>query len=300
MTTDITDKREIKNRKLSIILPTYRERENVGRIYREIMVNLEPLEIDYEIIFVDDNSPDGTINAVKDLREKDSRVKYLLMSRRFGDQVSLMAGLDYASGDMVIIMDSDLQHPPRYIPEMINKWIEGYDIVLMKREAEGHHSLFKKWSEILFYKFLGKFSETPIYYRFSGFALLDEKTVKALRRFKESNPFLRGLVGLVGSKTTEILYKEDEREHGESKYHLFDMVKLAITGITSFSDAPLYASFYLGSIAVTISLLYAGYVLVSTLLTETRRSGMGFDNTRCHLYGWRSVGFDGYNRNIFK
>ena len=273
MKSENTSERRLKNSKLSIILPTYIERENVGKIYKALVETIEPLGVQFEIIFVDDNSPDGTIDAVKKLRHKDSRVKYLLMSRRFGDQISLMAGLDVASGDMSIIMDSDLQHPPRYVPEMIKKWLEGYDIVIMKRETEGHHSIFKKWSEIMFYKFLGKFSDTPIYYRFSGFALLDRKTVGSLRRFKESNPFLRGLVGMVGSNIAEIFYKEDEREHGRSKYKLFDMVKLAITGITSFSEAPLYASFYFGTIAVAISLIYAIYVLVTSLMLEQTPPG---------------------------
>jgi dolichol-phosphate mannosyltransferase len=266
-------KKSLKNSKLSIILPTYIECENVHRIYKKIIVNIEPFELDYEIIFVDDNSPDGTITAIKSLREKDARVKYILMSRRFGDQVSLMAGLEYARGDIVVIMDSDLQHPPRYIPMMIDQWLEGYDIVIMQRETEGHHSLFKKWTEILFYKLLGKLSDTPIFYRFSGFALMDRKVVKALMRFKERDPFLRGLVGLVGFRKSELYYKEDEREFGKSKYHLFDLFKLAITGITSFSDAPLYFSLYLGLSTVIVSLLYAMYVLISTLFTENSVQG---------------------------
>jgi len=191
------------------------------------------------------------------------------MSRRFGDQVSLMAGLDHARGDMVIIMDSDLQHPPRYIPQMIDKWAEGYDIVIMKRETEGHRSLLKKWTEIGFYKILRKLSRTPIYYRFSGFALMDRTMVKALRRFRERDPFFRGLVGLVGFNRTELPYREQERQFGQSKYGLFDMMRLAVTGITSFSDIPLYLSFYAGLCAVTISLLYAIYVVLWTVFAST-------------------------------
>ena len=120
--------------KLSIILPTYNEKENVHRIYKVIKEVITPLKLDYEIIYVDDNSPDGTINSVKQLRESDSNVKYILMSSRFGDQKCLMAGLDYASGDAVITMDSDLEHPPSYIPQMISEWENGAEIVIMKRE----------------------------------------------------------------------------------------------------------------------------------------------------------------------
>lgn len=265
--------RGFEGAKLSVILPTYNERENVFEVYNQIVKNIRPLNLDYEIIFVDDDSPDETIATVKSLRDQDTNVKYLLMSRRFGDQVSLMAGLDYASGDIVIIMDSDLQHPPRYIPRMINKWQEGSDIVIMQRETEGHHSLFKKWTEILFYKILGKLSKTPIFYRFSGFALMDRKVVKALRRYKERDPFLRGLVGLVGFSKSELYYKEDERQFGQSKYYLFDLLKLAITGITSFSDAPLYLSFYFGLSAVFVSFCYAAYILFETLFTENSIQG---------------------------
>lgn len=266
-------KRNIKGKKLSIILPTYNERENVFEIYNQILCNIQQLNIDYEIIFVDDNSPDGTIGLIKQLREKDANVKYLLMSRRFGDQVSLMAGLNHANGDMAIIMDSDSQHPPRYVPRMIDKWKDGFDIVIMKREVAGHQSFFKKWTEIYFYKLLRKLSRTPIYYRFSGFALMDIKVVKALREFRERDPFFRGLVGLVGFNKTELYYKEQEREFGESKYHLFDMISLAITGITSFSDTPLYLSFYVGLSAVLISLLYAAYVVLSTVFLDSSVPG---------------------------
>lgn len=268
-----SDNRSFEGIKLSVILPTYNERENVFEVYKQIVENIRSLNLDYELIFVDDDSPDETITSIKRLREGDTNVKYLLMSRRFGDQVSLMAGLDYARGDIVVIMDSDLQHPPRYIPIMINKWQEGADIVIMQRETEGHHSFFKKWTEILFYKLLGKFSKTPIFYRFSGFALMDRKVVKALKKFRERDPFLRGLVGLVGFSKSELYYKEDERCFGESKYHLLDLFKLAITGITSFSDAPLYFSFYLGLSTVIVSLLYAVYVLASTLFAENSVQG---------------------------
>lgn len=257
-----------KKMKLSIVLPTLNERENVPVMYRQILEAIQEADLDYEIIFIDDDSPDGTIDVIKDLRKKDENVKYLLMSRRFGDQISIMAGLEHATGDVVVTMDSDLQHPPEYIPRMVEKWRQGLDIIVMQREEAGHGSFFKKWSEILFYKILGKLSNTPIYYRFSGFVLMDRRAVDALRRFKESDPFVRGLVGLIGFKKTELPYREVERQYGRSKYHLFDMIKLAITGITSFSDKPLYLSFYIGTAAVLISLCYAVYVLTSTLFFD--------------------------------
>lgn len=255
------------------MLPTLNERENVLVMYRQILETIQGIDLDYEIIFIDDDSPDGTIDVVKDLRKKDKNVKYILMSRRFGDQISIMAGLEHATGDVVVTMDSDLQHPPEYIPRMVEKWREGFDIIIMKREEAGHDSFFKKWSEILFYKILGKLSNTPIYYRFSGFVLMDRRAVNALTRFKESDPFVRGLVGLIGFKKAELPYREVERQYGRSKYHLFDMIKLAITGITSFSDKPLYLSFYTGVTAVLLSLCYAAYVLFSSLFLRASVGG---------------------------
>ncbi len=267
------EKRSFDQAKISIVLPTFNESENVDEMYAQLVNIFTDLNIAYEIIFVDDQSPDGTIEKIKALREKDNHVKYLLMSRRFGDQISIMAGIHHATGDMVVTMDSDLQHPPGYIRRMVQKWQEGFDIIIMRREEAGHASFFKKWSEILFYKILGNLSNTPIYYRFSGYVLLDRRAVEALKSFKESDPFFRGLVGLIGFNKTELPYQEAERERGESKYHLFDMFRLAITGITSFSDKPLYLSFYLGMVAVSISLCYAVYVFISALFLDVPVAG---------------------------
>jgi polyisoprenyl-phosphate glycosyltransferase len=265
--------RSIRGRRLSVILPTFNERENVREIYLQILSHIKPFDIEYEIIFVDDNSPDLTIDSIKSLRDQDPNVKFLLMSRRFGDQISLMAGLDHAEGDFIVIMDSDLQHPPGYLPAMIREWSNGSDIVIMQRETEGHQSIFKKWTEILFYKMMAKLSKTPIYYRFSGFALLDRKVVRALRCFEERDPFLRGLIGLVGYSIKEMTYREDERKQGQSKYRLFNLITLAISGITAFSDTPLYLSLYLGLSAVAISFLYALYVLFYAFFSSNSVAG---------------------------
>lgn len=252
-----------KHIKLSVILPTFNEKENVILIYNSLKNVMDQLTINYEIIFVDDNSPDGTIDVVKSLHQNDKNVKYILMARRFGDQVSLMAGLDHTSGDIVVTMDSDLQHPPAHIPVMLEKWKEGYDVVIAIREKEGHNSLFKKMTELIFYKMMNILSDTKIYNRFSGFCLLDGKVVRELRKYKEKEPFLRGLIPLVGFKTIQIYYKEMNREYGESKYSILRMFKLAISGIVSFSSKPLYIAFYSGVMAVFMSLLYGFYVVIS-------------------------------------
>jgi polyisoprenyl-phosphate glycosyltransferase len=260
-------------KKLSIILPTYNESENIFRIYDAIISEITPLKIEYEIIYIDDNSPDGTINIVKELRNNDTNVKYIRMSNRFGDQKCLMAGLEHAIGDVVITMDADLEHPPKYIPTMISEWENGADIVVMKRENTAHNNLFKKWSEIIFYKLLVIISGKQLIYRFSGFALMDNKVVRSLREYKEKDPFLRGLISVVGFNRSELYYTEDKRIAGKTKYLLLDMVRLGFTGITSFSNVPLYFSFYLGIVILVLSLLYSTIILYEALINELVVSG---------------------------
>jgi polyisoprenyl-phosphate glycosyltransferase len=251
---------------LSIILPTFNERDNVTKIYEKLKETITPLELDYEIIFVDDDSSDCTIEEIKKLQTSDSKVKYILMSRRYGDQISLIAGIDHSLGDAVVIMDSDLQHPPHYIAQMVSNWKMGYDIVIMKRKEAGHTSFFKKWSEIFFYKVMKTLSKTPIHFRFSGFALIDRRAVDALKKYQDKEPFVRGLIGIIGFKIAEVEYIEDERKEGQSKYNVLSMLRLAILGITSFSVVPLYASFYMGLIVVFFSFLYAFIVLIEKVM----------------------------------
>jgi len=257
-----TDTRgRLVDKTISIIMPTLNEKDMVRVMYTELKKVLETIGIKYEIIFVDDNSPDGTVDILRELRTRDKGVKYILMSRCFGDQVCLMAGFDYASGDIIVTMDADMQHPPEDLPRMIAAWQAGHDIVIMRRTEAGHSSFFKKWTEILFYMVINRISKTPIFYRFAGFALMDQKVARALRRHRECAPFLRGLIALVGFSVTELEYKEAERPSGRTKYSLLKMASLALTGITAFSDAPLYLSFYLGLLAVASTACYSLYVL---------------------------------------
>ena len=252
--------------KISVVLPTLNEFDNINPMYDALMIEFKALDLDYEIIFVDDDSSDGTIDRIRKLSSLDPNVKYLLMSKRFGDQVCLMAGLDYASGDAVIVMDSDLQHPPKYIPEMILRWRKGVDVVIMQRESAGHSSWYKKVMEVLFYKVLNWISDVNIYFRFSGFSLLDKKVVSSINNFQEHEPFLRGIISLVGYQHEIINYAEDLRKAGKTKYGLIRQISLAINGITSFSNRPLLLSLYGGIIAVMITFIYAAFILINKML----------------------------------
>lgn len=257
------------NKKISVILPTLNEFENVKPMYDALMIQLKNLDFLYEIIFIDDNSQDRTIDQIKGLSRMDKNVKYLHMSKRFGDQVCLMAGLDYVTGDLVIIMDSDLQHPPKYIPQMVSEWIKGADVVVMQREKEGHTNWMKKIFEILFYKFLNFISDQNIIFRFSGFSLFDKKVVQSLRKYKEFEPFLRGLISLVGYNHSVLSYNEDVRKNGKTKYGFIEQANLALVGITSFSNKLLYSSLYVGLLSVLCSFVYAMYIILNKLFFDS-------------------------------
>lgn len=250
---------------ISVILPTLNEVDNIEAIYNELLNQLIKLNLKYEILFVDDNSNDGTIEKIKSLSRIDKNVKYLIMSKRFGDQACLIAGLEYCSGEAAIIMDSDLQHPPKYIPEMLKSWQNGADVVIMQREKAGHKKIMKGLMEILFYRVLSLLSDEKIYLRFSGFSLIDKKVISHIINFKEYEPFLRGIISLVGFNHTVLNYVEKSRNNGYSKYGLIKQIKLALVGITSFSIRPLYISLYAGLISVLGSFTYAVYILINKL-----------------------------------
>lgn len=231
---------------LSVVMPTFHERENLRLMCEALVAAIRPTGLDYELIFVDDNSDDGTREVLEELRASDPGVKYIIMSRRYGDQPCLMAGLEMCEGDVAITMDADLQHPPSCIPSMIEAWRAGTEILVMKRAEAGHTSFLKKWTEIAFYRLMGVLADSPIIYRFAGYALLDRKVIAALKQFPEREPFLRGLVAFVGFRRREMTYCEAERQAGRSKYSLKRMWRLAMAGFTSFSSAALYLPLYLG------------------------------------------------------
>lgn len=251
---------------LSVVLPTLNERENIVAMYDALKAAVDEQALAYEFIFVDDNSEDGTIELIEKLHERDPCVKYIVMSRRYGDQACLMAGLRACTGDVVVTMDADLQHPPEYIGAMLAKWREGYDVVAMRRKTAGHESWFKKWSELLFYGAVAKLSNAPIVPRFAGYALLDRKVVNALGQFEERDPFLRGLIASVGFRRTEMLYTEGPRPAGHSKFSSGRLFRLALTGLTSFSTVPLYFACWAGMAALIGSVLGALAVMLATVL----------------------------------
>jgi len=238
---------------------------------------MSSIEIEYELLFIDDGSTDHTQEVLLDLCSRDQRVKILEFSRNFGHQAAICAGLDYADGDAVIMMDADLQHPPEKIGELLGKWKEGYDIVYTVRKDHQSLSRFKRISSRLFYRVINRLSSTSITDNAADFRLMDKKVVAEFRNLRESNKFLRGLVSWVGFRQCSIEYQADRRQSGESKYSLWKMLKFAFDGITSFSAFPLHVSTVLGICVSLFSFLYAGYAVYIRLFTDRA------------LPGWASV-----------
>ncbi|MFA9388721.1 MAG: glycosyltransferase [Prolixibacteraceae bacterium] len=248
--------------KISIVVPCYNETESIREFYRVITEVLNS-KYHYELIFVNDGSTDDTLSQLKELADRNANVKYISFSRNFGHQNALKAGLDLSEGDAVISLDADLQHPPRLIPTLIQKWEEGNDVVYTVREEHASIGFFKKITSRTFYKMMNGLSETKIEIGASDFRLLDRKVVDVLKSMPESSLFLRGMISWMGFQQMAIPYQADERFAGQSKYTIRKMIKLASSGITSFSIRPLKLSIYIG---VTLALMAFAFVIYALII----------------------------------
>ena len=274
--THIVKKQQPSRKKLqtiSIVIPVLNEVENVPLLFDHLTKSIKDLPYTFEILFVDDGSTDGTFLAIKDLQQRNKHVKALSFSRNFGHQAALTAGLRHATGDAVITMDGDLQHPPSLIPTLIQKWREGFEIVYTIRESTADASFFKKLTSRLFYKVMNAFSETPVQPFAADFRLLDRAVVKSLNTLEERDRFMRGLIGWLGYSSFGVPYIADPRAAGKSKYTVRSMVKLAVNGIISFSAAPLHLVTYLGVFSSILGFLYGVYSLYVRFFTNATVQG---------------------------
>ena len=249
-------------KKISYIFPIYNEEENINLLHKTITSVLKPAQkkYDFEIIFINDGSKDESLEKLWAVQEKDARVAVIDLSRNYGHQIAVTAGLDYASGDAVIIMDSDMQDPPSVSLDLIEKWEDGYDVVYAQRRTR-QDTFFKKLSADAFYRLLSKVADIDIPRNTGDFRLLDRKVVTELKKFKEHNRFLRGMVSYVGFKQTPVLFDRDERHAGVTGYPLKKMIKFAKDGIVGFSTVPLRAISRLGYFIAFLSVIGILYVL---------------------------------------
>jgi len=261
---------------ISIISPCYNESEAIGRLYDELKATLNSLEgIRHEIIFVDDGSWDDTLSKLNSYAESDSTVKVYSFSRNFGHQLALTAGLDMAKGDVVITMDSDLQHPPSLIPEMIAKWKQGHDIVSAVREQTKDVSIFKRISSRCFYKLINFLGDTHIPEGVADFNLLSCKACDILKSMPEKHRFLRGMISWIGMPRAFISYHAPKRVAGKSKYTLLKMTSLAIDAILSFSTMPLRLAVRAGLLISFAGFLYLVWILLRYIFMRDLVSGWG-------------------------
>ncbi|EIA20877.1 glycosyl transferase group 2 [Listeria fleischmannii subsp. coloradonensis] len=258
---------------LSVVIPVFNEEEVLMSSYERLVAVMRRLTANFELIFVNDGSIDGTRSILNHLRELDAHVRVIHFSRNFGHQIAITAGVDYASGAGVVVIDADLQDPPELIPAMVEKWRAGYQVVYAKRLIRKGESFFKKFSAKVFYRALEKLSDTPIPVDTGDFRLMDRKVCRALRQVEEKNPFVRGQVSWLGFKQTEIEYERDERLYGTTKYPLRKMIKLSIDGITSFSYLPLKLATYLGVTVAACGFFYMFFALFQKLFTTATVPG---------------------------
>jgi len=259
---------------LSLVIPTFNEEGNVQRLYNEILLVLKQLQIStYEVIFIDDGSSDQSLQCIEALRAQDTNVHYLQFSRNYGHQHALKAGLDHARAAAVISLDADLQHPPALIADMVQLWRQGAEVVYTRRNDKQNVGLFKKLSAKAFYWLANRLSEVPIEEGTADFRLLDRKVVDAIKTFKESHLFLRGLIPTLGFKQVALDYEPAVRFSGQSKYSLGKMFHFAINGITSSSAKPLYFSIYLGLFFAFLAFVYGCYAIYIAVFTDAAITG---------------------------
>ncbi|MFY9974295.1 MAG: glycosyltransferase family 2 protein [Chromatiaceae bacterium] len=251
---------------LSVVVPMYNEGELLGVFFARIRAILKEITEDFEILCVNDGSTDDTLDRLRDFAQADPRIKVLSLTRNFGKEAALTAGLDYASGDAVIPMDADLQDPPELIPTMVEKWREGFDMVIAVRQKRSSDAVMKRASARGFYWLASKLSDTPIPANAGDFRLLDRQVVLALRKLPERTRFMKGLFGWLGFKQAKVYYARPERAAGRTKWRFWGLWNLALDGIFSFSTLPLRMWTYLGALLALVSLSYGAYIVIRTVL----------------------------------
>jgi dolichol-phosphate mannosyltransferase len=258
---------------LSIVVPIFNEEKNIPILYERLKKAANAIAPNHELIFVNDGSEDASFFELMKLAETDERVFYINFSRNFGHQIAVTAGLDYSNGEAVVIIDGDLQDPPELIPELYAKYKEGYEVVYAQRIKRKGESWFKKISAKWFYRILKKMTHINIPVDTGDFRLIDRKVVECLKQMPEQNKFLRGQIAWIGFKQTAVHFERQERIHGKTNYPFSKMMKLALDGITGFSDKPLAFVTRAGLVVSGISFLIILYAIFSHFVLDRTISG---------------------------
>lgn len=252
---------------ITILIPCFNEENSLDLLYERLRNMTSQLSrYRFQILLVNDGSKDNTLAKMHELHRKDSTVSYLSLSRNFGKENAMLAGLDYAEGDAVILLDADLQDPPELIPQMIDEWEKGYDDVYARRRSRAGETWFKKASAHWYYRILQQFADIDIPADVGDFRLLDRQAVDALCSLRERQRYTKGLFSWIGYNKKELLFDREPRAAGNSKMNFLKLFGLAVDGITSFSVAPLRLASILGIVISSVAFMYLVFVVVKTLL----------------------------------
>ncbi len=253
-------------KRITILIPAYNEQAVLPHLYDRLnKLAGENADYDFEFLFVNDGSRDKTLSLLEKYAERDKRISYINLSRNFGKEIAMIAGIDHVDADAMVIIDADLQDPPELIPQMIKYWQEGYDDIYARRRSRAGESLVKKQTSALFYRLLQRSTSIPIQTDTGDFRLLDRRCVEALKQFRESQRYTKGLFSWIGYHKKEILYDRDPRAAGETKWNYAKLINLAIDGITSFTTTPLRIASVLGFAVSLAAFVYILYLLIRPL-----------------------------------
>ena len=253
--------------KYSFIIPVYNEEETLLEMYRRVRAVMDRMDGAVELILVNDGSRDRSLSLLRDLHEKDSRVCYLSLARNFGHQIAVTAGLNYVRGDAIVILDADLQDPPELIPDLVEKWRQGYQVVYAQRTQRRQESWLKRLPAYLFYRVMQRLADVDIPLDTGDFCLMDRRVVDVLNRMPEHNRYIRGLRSWVGLPQTSIHFEREPRFAGDVKYTFRKSLSLAANGLVTFSRVPLRLSTYVGLLAAAVAILMAILVLYWRIFT---------------------------------
>lgn len=261
-------------KKITLLVPAYNEALVLDKLY-DRLTKLADSQSKYkfEFLFVNDGSHDRSLSIVQDYATKDTRVSYVNLSRNFGKEIAMIAGIDHVESDALVIIDADLQDPPELIPEMIKYWEEGYDDVYAKRSSRRGESWFKKLTSNMFYRILQRTTHIEIQRDTGDFRLLDKRCVEAIKQIRESERFTKGFFSWIGYKKKEISYVRDPRAAGKTKWNYFQLFNFAVDGITSFTTAPLRISTVFGALVSVSAFLYIVVIVVRVMLYGVEVSG---------------------------
>lgn len=254
-------------KKVSLLIPAYNEEETIPLLYNELNNVIDNISgYEFEILIINDGSSDNTLNILRNLQQRDSRINYISFSRNFGKEIAMAAGFDYVTGDAAVILDADLQDPPELIKEMIMYWEEGYDDVYAKRRSREGETWFKKFTSATFYKLLQKMTKISIQEDTGDFRLLDRRAIESLKKLREKQRYTKGMFSWIGFNKKEILFDRKPRAAGKTKWNYLKLFNLALEGVTSFTTSPLRISTILGILVSIFSMVYMFIVLIKSLI----------------------------------